>query len=139
MIPELDQYLSFLMAAPRVLDADLESLGVDVLERFGSGVRGLLVRAESLERYRDLVRERLEPGYWNDLVGREQVFFIFKLPDGSIEEFTLSESNRGEIARLCSQLNGDPLEKTSDLFRYFATNPFYRAVMVECYGVAPRA
>ena len=45
--------------------------------------------------------------------------------------------NREEIARLCSQLNGDPLEKTSDLLRYFASNPFYRDVIVGCYGVEP--
>ena len=135
MIPASEQYISLLMGAPDVTDAELIALGVEVLDRFGADVRGLLVPAGSLAAYQQLVREKLNPGFWNDLVGPDQILFVFKLRDGTLVELALSESNRGEIARLCSSLNGDPIEKTSDLPNYFAANPFYREAMVEYYGV----
>lgn len=136
MIPGPDQYLSLLMGAPTLSDAELEDLGVEILERFGSGVRGLLVPADRVESYKQRVRERMTPGFWMDLVGSEDIFFLFKLADGTLEERTLSEDNRETIAALCSALNGDPLERTRDLPAYFAANPFYREAMVAYYGVA---
>ncbi len=135
MIPGSGQYISLLMGAPDVSDAELSELGVEVRERFGSNVRGLLVPARSLPAYQQLVRAKLEPGFWNDLVGPDEIIFLFKLRDGVVRELTLSESNRREIARLCSSLNGDPIEKTSDLPAYFAAHPFYREAMVEYYCV----
>ena len=135
MIPGSGQYISLLMGAPGVSDVELTALGVEVIDRFGADVRGLLVPAGSLRAYQQLVREKLEPGFWNDLVGPNEIVFLFKLRDGTLVELTLSESNRREIARLCSSLNGDPIEKTSDLPAYFAANPFYREAMVEYYGV----
>ena len=47
------------------------------------------------------------------------------MPDGAIKEFVYSEEVRLEIAALCSQLNHDPIEETSDLLNYMAENEFY--------------
>ena len=134
MIPGPDQYISLLMGAPSASDKELTTLGVEVLKRFEGDTRGLLVPADSSRAYKQLIREKLEPGFWNDLVGADEIIFLFKLLDGTVVELTLSESNRAEIARLCSSLNGDPIEKTSDIPAYFAANPFYREAMVEYYG-----
>jgi len=46
-----------------------------------------------------------------------------------VKELALSEETRSEIARLCSLLNDEPLEKTSDVVRYLAGSPFYREVI----------
>ncbi len=135
MIPDEHHYLSLLMGARTVSDADLVGLDVEIVRRFGSEVRGLLVPAASMVDYQQLVAERLERGFWNDLVGPDHIHFTFKLADGTVKTFTLSPSNNEEIARLCSELNGDPLEKTRDLPTYFAANSFYRATMVAHYGV----
>ena len=134
MIPGPGEYISLLMGAPSLTDPELSEAGVVVLERFGSGVRGLLVGPASVLSYKQLVRERLQPGFWNDLVSQDEIVFIFKLADGSLREFTLSAHNQAEVSRLCSQLNSDSLERTSDLPSYFATNPFYRGIMISCYG-----
>ena len=138
MTPEPGYYLSLLMGAPGVSDAELARMDIEVLERFGSAVRGLLVPARSVTPYQELLRAGLKPGFWNDLVGSDQILFLFKLRDGSVLEFTLSEDTREEISRLCSSLNGDPIEKTSDLPEYFACDPFYRDAMVAYYGVRAR-
>ena len=137
MIPSCGQYLSLLMGGVDISDSELEALGVRILERFGSEVRGLLVPIDAVPGYKELIRERMQRGFWNDLVGPEQIIFVFKLADGTLREFTFLENNSDEIARLCSALNGDPLERTSDLPRYLASNPFYREAMVACYGVPP--
>ncbi len=136
MVPDDDEYLSLLMGAPGISDVDLESLGIEILQRFGPDVRGLRVPGDCLTGYQRLVRQRLTSGFWNDLVGRDAIYFLFKLADGTVKEFTLSEANQDEIARLCSALNGDPIEKTGDLSRYFASNPFYRDAMVAWHGVS---
>jgi hypothetical protein len=123
------------MGAPRISDQELEGLGIDVVQRLGPGSRGLLVPRDAVQGYKDLIREKLNPGFWSDIVGRQEISFLFKLADGRMKEFTYSPRNREEIARLCSKLNDDPIEKTSDPLRYMAGNPFYRDLMVEFHGV----
>lgn len=135
MIPAPHEYLSFLMGASTISDEELSCLGIEIVDRFRSGIRGLLISRASLLAYRDLVREKIEPGFWNDIVGRTEIFFLFKLPDGTVEELTYSAGNREEIGRLCAELNKDPIEKTSDVPRYLAENPFYRELMVTFHDV----
>lgn len=129
MIPEPNEYLSFLMGADAITDHELTALGVEILKGAGSPFRGLLIPGGSLPAYKALVREKINPGFWNDILGRQEILFIFKRADGTIEELALSEATRPEIALLCSSLNKDPIEKTSDMPRYLAGNPFYRDVI----------
>jgi hypothetical protein len=134
MIPESGEYLSFLMGADAIGDAELTALGVEIVRGAGSPFRGLLIPEASLSAYKKLVREKLTAGFWNDILGRQSVYFIFKLADGTVREFTLSEDTRSEIARFCSSLNKDPIEKTSDMPRYLAGNPFYRELIEEFHA-----
>ena len=138
MIPATDEYLSFLMGAAAISDEELVDLGIEVVRGAGSPFRGLLVPGGSLGAYKALVREKLTPGFWNDIVGRQEILFVFKLADGTIEEFTYSEANREQIARRCTSLNRDPIEKTSDLLRYLAGNPFYRELLVAFHDAGTR-
>jgi hypothetical protein len=126
MIPESHEYLSFLMGADAIADHELASLGIKIVRGAGTPFRGLLIPAGSLPAYRALIREKLTPGFWNDILGRHEIFFVFKLEDNTIRELEFSEVTRSEIARLCSSLNNDPIEKTSDMPRYLACNPYYR-------------
>jgi hypothetical protein len=129
MIPTSDEYLSFLMGATAISDGELTQLGIRIEQGAGSRFRGLLIPAASLGAYKTLVREKITAGFWNDIVGRQEIFFIFKLADGTIRELAFSEATRAEIAHLCSSLNKDPIEKTSDMPRYLAGNPFYRELI----------
>jgi hypothetical protein len=138
MIPQSGEYISLLMGAPSLSDGALQGAGVEVIERYGEDLLGLRVPLHSVAAYKELVRECLQPGFWNDLVSPEEIIFVFKLRDGTLREFVLTDENRLAISALCSELNGDPLEKTSDLPNYFAANPFYRDVMVAHHGATPR-
>ncbi len=134
MIPGPHEYLSFLMAAPGISDEELGLTGIEVVEAFSSGTRGLLIPGHRLPAYRALVREKLKRGFWNEMVGRDEMVFLFKLQDGTLEEFRYSAETRDEIARLCTELNKDPIERTSDMPNYLAGNPFYREVAVQFYA-----
>ncbi len=134
MIPESNEYLSFLMAAPDISDEELNRCGIEVVETFGSGIRGLLIPGHSLPAYKALIRERMKFGFWNEMVGQDEMIFLFKLPDGTFKELHYSEKTRDEIARLCTDLNKDPIERTSDMPRYLAGNPFYREVAIRFHG-----
>lgn len=134
MIPQPDEYLSYLMGAPTVSDEDLTALGITVVETKADGCRCLVIPESVLPAYRQLLRDRLESGYWNEIVGRSRIVFFYQLADGPFTEHTYSEATRGEIAHLCSELNDDPIEWTSDMPRYLASNPFYTELMVAYYG-----
>ena len=88
-----------------------------------------------MERIRATLDEGLDPGYWNEVAGRDEIFFTFKLKDGTLQELAYPMDGLEEISRLCSELNGDPLERTSDIPRYLAGNRFYRDLMLERHGV----
>ena len=81
MIPEDHEYLSFLMGALTISDEQLRAAGVEILESVGSDIRGLRIPESVLESYMDLVRSKLQPGYWNEVVGRTTVIFIFKMSE----------------------------------------------------------
>ncbi len=134
MIPESNEYLSFLLAAPDISDEELNRCGIEVVETFGSGIRGLLIPGHGLPAYKALIRERMKLGFWNEMVGRDEMIFLFKLSDGTLKELRYSEKTRDEIARLCTDLNNDPIERTSDMPRYLAGNPFYREVAIRFHG-----
>jgi len=126
VIPEPHEYLSFLMGVAAITDADLTGLGVTILERHGAAARGLLVPAASLPGYSAMVGEKLRPGFWNEVVGQREIFFTFKPQDGALIRIAYSQATSSQIAGLCSALNGDPIETTSDVPRYLAGNPLYR-------------
>ncbi len=135
MLPKEHEYLSFLMGASAISDEELRARGVEIREREGNDSRGLCIPESALDSYMELIRRSLPPGFWNDIVGRSAVIFIFKTSGGAVKELVYSPGNREEIARLCSRMNGDPIEKTSDVLRYMAANGFYRDAMVACHGV----
>ncbi len=125
-------YKSYLMGASPITDEELIALNIKLEHCEDSESRKLTIPATSIEAYKDLVRNKLDNGFWNDFVCDDLIYFIFKMPDGEIKEFVYDEEDRLTIAELCSKLNHDPIEKTSDLLNYLAENEFYTEA-VEAY------
>lgn len=120
------------MGASNVTDSDLLALKIEIIKDENPEVRKLIISKKSIEQYKKLIRQKLTNGFWNDLVGKDQIYFIFKLKNGKIIEYVYSENNREKIAELCTKLNKDPIEKTNKLLDYLAENPFYKDA-VEIY------
>lgn len=116
--------LSYLKGGQEISDQELLDLNIS-LSKLGSDSRGLNIPNESLESFKKLIRSKLSPGFWNEVISTDQVWFCFKSKDGLIQEFILNESNQQEIAELCSSFSGDSIEKTSDVISYIARNDFY--------------
>lgn len=131
-------YLSYLMGAPKITDQELVQAGVEIVGESDSGSRKLKIPASALGVYEKLVTNKLDNGFWTDIVGERKIIFIFKFADGSAKQLVFTEDTREEIARLCSQLSGDPIEKTSDVLSYLAANDFYKNFIAEHYVVAEK-
>ncbi len=122
------EYLSVLIGDGAISDDDLTAVGAEILED-----RKLRIPSGSIEDYLELIKEKLEPGFWNEVVG-EKIVFVFKFKTGEVKEFSLAPENEKEISHLCSEFNGDSLEKTSNVYRYLSENSFYHDLMIEYYG-----
>jgi len=73
------------MGAEKIKDNQLEDLGIEIVEKDPDGDQKLKIPEESLEKYFDLIRTGLTPGFWNEVVGSEEMIFIFKFKDGTIK------------------------------------------------------
>ena len=99
------------MGAQNISDADLMKLCIEIIQDEDPETRKLIIPVESIKDYKKLIRSKLDDGYWNEFVGDDQIYFIFKMPDGEIIEYEYCEDDKIEIAKLCTQLNKDPIEK----------------------------
>ena len=113
---------SFLMGADSISDAELVSAGADIWKKEGSA-RLLKINKEKLEEYKKLIRRKLTPGYWNEIVG-EQIWFFFKDNSGKVKEFILDKENEREIGRLAAEYN-DNLPAKKAVWTWLAENAFY--------------
>lgn len=125
----LQVYRSFLIGAAEITDADLTNLQIKITTT-KTDARKLEIPTQSLTAYLKLVADKLEPGFWNEVVG-DEVWFVFKHKSGKLEQFTLDQTNTEIIAKLCSEFNSDSIEKTSNLWLYLASNDWYTDLMVQ--------
>jgi uncharacterized protein (TIGR00288 family) len=118
-------YLSALMGATNITDEELKDIGIKILSGSLSGTRKLEISAHKLSVYEQLIMDKLDNGFWNDIIGLDKITFIFKFKNGAIKKLVWSPNSQNEIAQLCHEFNNDPLEKTSDVLKYLSENGFY--------------
>lgn len=128
---EKETYLSYLMGAEQIKDQDLVDIGVTIVENTDSGSRKLYIPKDRIEGYKNLIKDKMTPGFWNEFLNENGIHFIFKLKDGGIKEYTLSPKNEQEIDNLCAKLNNEPPEKTANVYKYISDNDFYHDFMME--------
>ena len=113
---------------------EFESLGIDVTNKPTKGPYKLKIPDSSIKSYKNLVRMKLVPGYWNEFIGEKEIGFIFKFDDGTIKEYTLSSTNESEIGKLCAQFNNEDPKDTEIVYKYLSENDFYRDFMQKYYS-----
>lgn len=122
------------MGAGSIKDGQLKAMGIKIEEKDSDGDRKLKIPSEKLKEYFDLIKHGLNPGFWNEVIGKKEIIFIFKLQDGIIKEYKLSPDNEQEIDKLCAELNNEPPDKTANVYKYISENNFYHNFMVEHYS-----
>ena len=119
------------MGAEKVDDQDLLNLGIDIVEKTDSESRKLKIPSEKIEEYKNLIREKMTAGFWNEFLDENNIHFIFKLKNGEVKEYGLSPENEQEIDKICTELNNEPPEKTANVYKYISDNDFYHDFMME--------
>lgn len=127
-------YLSYLMGADKIEDRELLDLDVEITNDGTDGDRKLIIPADRLEDYFDLLKRKMTQGFWNEVIGADQIVFLFKFEDGSLKRFVLSPENEKEINDLCVQFNNEPPDNTPNVYKYISENNFYHDFMVGHYG-----
>ena len=122
------------MGADEISDKELTDLGIVIQETRESGSRKLQIPTSKIGAYKELICQKLNAGFWNEIVGSEDIFFTFKFKDGAIKQYTLDVSNEQEIDKLCASFNNEPDEKTANVYKYLSENDFYHDVMVKHYS-----
>lgn len=130
----MNTYLSYLMGADKISDQELTDLGIFIQETRESGSRKLQIPISAIEQYKDLICNKLNAGFWNETVGSDGIFFIFKFKDGTIKQFTLDVNNEHEIDKLCASFNNEPADKTANVYKYLSENAFYHDLMIQHYS-----
>ncbi|MDP2665811.1 MAG: hypothetical protein Q8P23_04265 [bacterium] len=126
--------LSFLMGGGDILDEEIEALGVEIVQKDPDGDWALKIPEESLPQYIELIKAKLAPGFWNEIVGEKEILFIFKFKDGSIKEQILSPENEQENDELCAEFNNESPGKTHNVYKYISENKFYHDFMIAHYA-----
>ncbi len=130
----MDYYLSYLMGADNISDEDLTSLNVEIIETTSSGSRKLKIPSESVRKYVELVKGKLNAGFWNEIVGNSEIIFTFKYKDGTCKQYVLNVDTETEISELCAEFNNEPSGKTLNMYKYISENDFYRDLMMKYYS-----
>ncbi len=130
----MSHYLSYLMGAKNIIDNDLVSLGISIEETMTNGDRTLKIPEGKLSQYIELIKVKLDNGFWNEVIGEKEIIFVFKFKDGSIKEYRLSPENEQEVDKLCAELNNEPPEKTANVYKYISDNKYYQDFMLQHYA-----
>ncbi len=129
--PNIEKLKSYLMGNSGITVEDIESVGAKVIDKSDSGAFKIEIPKNSLEKYKALVREKMDVGFWNEVIG-EDIWFCFKDKSGKVTEYILDwEKNREEISNKCSEFSKDEIEKTRNLYKYLADNEFYTDLLIQ--------
>ncbi len=126
--------LSYLMGGKKIKDEELVDLGVSIEEKDEDGDRAIKIPEEKLGEYREIIKTKLEAGFWNDVIGEKEIIFIFKFKDGSVREYELSLENEQEIDDLCAEFTNEPKVAEANVFKMLSDNKFYHDFMLEHYS-----
>lgn len=129
----MSYYLSYLMGAEKIEDKDLADLDIGIEEKMANGDRTFKIPENRLSQYIELIKTKLDNGFWNEIIGEKEIIFIFKFKNGSIKEYRLSPENEREIDKLCAEFNNEPEDKTANVYKYISDNKFYHNFMMEHY------
>ena len=130
----MSYYLSYLMGAEKIEDKELENLDIKIENKDSDGDRSLKISEDKLLQYIELIKNKLTEGFWNEIIGKKEILFIFKFKDGSIKEFKLSPENEQDIDKLCAEFNNESPDKTANVYKYISENRFYHDFMIEHYS-----
>jgi len=116
---------SILMGFKNIQDQELKNLDIKEIWSADADHKYIEIPKKSLPQFEKLIMERMTPGFWNEYVSSENIVFIFKDKDGSIERLELNEKNDKKINEFSYTFNGKPAQEGTT-WRWLPHVPFYK-------------
>jgi len=88
----MSSYLSYLMGAENIQDAELEDLGVKIKDRTSDGDRMLVIPDDKLSRYVEFIKVKLANGFWNEVIFNKDNYKIKENFNEKYKNFTFNFS-----------------------------------------------
>jgi leucyl-tRNA synthetase len=116
---------SYLMGASQISDQDLRNIGVEIVEKLESGSRKLQIPKTGIEKYEELIKEKLDNGFWNEYIS-DEIVFMFKDKKGEVERIELNLESEKKIDELAEGYNGKGWTQKQSVWAWIAENDWYR-------------
>lgn len=127
-------YISYLMGAEEISDQELTDIGVTIVSKSESGSRKITIPSASIDKYADLIRAKMSPGFWNEYMNDTNIVFIFKHKEGRLEEYHLSPENEVQVDKLAAQFANQELGKDHNVYKWLSENDYYHDLMMQNYS-----
>ena len=122
---------SFLMGREKISEDDLKRINIKIVEKTKDGFLKILIPNENIDEYKNLVREKMSCGFWNEFSTKNNFYFIFKHQDGKIEEFELNKDTNDIIDNYGMTFNNEEPNKTPEnVYSWLAKNDFYKDLLI---------
>ncbi len=131
-----EKHRSFVMG---ISEDDLKGIDVEILEKTKKGFLKIKIPKKKVEDYKEIVREKMKPGFWNEFSTDKGFYFIFKHKDGKIEEMELNEETNDLIDKYGATFNNEKVpEKPQDVYSWpswISDDAFYKDILIHTeYG-----
>ncbi|MAZ67707.1 hypothetical protein CL652_02985 [bacterium] len=119
---------SFIMGEKNISEKDINAVGGEIVEATKNGFLCVRFPKSSAKAFEELIVEKMEPGFWNEYLTDDEVVFIFKHKDSSVERLVLSEETDAAIVELGNKFNDDePTDESA--WAWLANNSWYAPIV----------
>ena len=116
----MDEYYSYLMGGnDKVLELTKYGFKINQNER---GSYEIIFPSTMERKFEKYVLNNLKPGFWNEWLNNERVYFLFRFKNGDFRGYELSEKNEEEILKLCKAFANTDFKSIKDMLM---ENEFY--------------
>ena len=128
VLNDLGESRSFVMG---LSENDVKDFGGEVIEKTEKGFFKIIIPYDRLNDYKEFIRVKMEPKFWNEFSTTDGFYFIFKHEDGRIEEMKLTKGTNDLIDGYGMTFNGEEVkEKTENVYSWLAQNSFYEQILI---------
>jgi leucyl-tRNA synthetase len=118
---------SYLMSYKNISESELTNLKIKIIKKEKDGLM-IEIPEDKLIEYEKLITEKLEPGFWNEYVGKK-IVFIFKNKDKKVERIELNKETEKKINTLAQSFNLNPGENQT-VWGWLSENKFYTDLII---------
>ena len=131
VLKQADMSYSFVMGAEKLTQDNFEKIGVKMIEKTKDGYFKVKIPFDKIEKYKNLIKEKMTSGFWNEFSTKNSFYFIFKHRDGKIEELELNKDTNDIIDKYGMTFNDEkPKKEAENVYGWLAENQFYREILI---------